>query len=451
MRLCIAFSTLVLMAGCARGPALRGGTPDTSAESRSPGDIVPRVDHHQHLLSPAGAALTSSQVPPEVQLPEALAGLLRAREQRWNDKTRLAELYVDDVLVFSGSNPGWVRGRQAAAAYLSQHFDGPYRFIPTAARSEGSAGLVVGLMEEADGVRTDRFAFFHIGVSRGSDGVWRIASETHLFPGPLVKAPETARQLIERLDEAGIRRAVVLSDAYYFDSPGPVPVQDEYDKVRAENDWTAQQVAQFPDRLIGFCSFNPLKDHALAELERCAASHQFQGLKLHFAGAALDFRSPEQVARVRRVMEAANRHRLPILIHAQPGGAYGREEAGIFLHQLVAAAPDVPVTVAHLWGGGNYSAEALAAYAEAVSSGDPATRNLSFDVAEVWIGRGSPEERETIVQRMRQIGLERLLYGSDAGKGTPRAAWEAFRQALPLTEEEFRTLANNVAPYLREP
>lgn len=106
------------------------------------------------------------------------------------------------------------------------------------------------------------------------------------------------------------------------------------------------------------------------------------------------------------------------------------------------------MTIAHLWGGEAYSESALATYADAVSAGDPVTRNLYFDVAEAWIGRGSAEERETIVRRMRQIGLGRILYGSDAGKGTPRAAWAAFRTELPLTDEEFRTIANNVAPYM---
>jgi predicted TIM-barrel fold metal-dependent hydrolase len=411
---------------------------------------VPRVDHHQHLLSPAGAALTSSPVPPEIELPGALAGLLRERERRWNDKHRLAELYVEDVLVFSGENPGWVRGRQAAASYLSQHFDGPYRFIPTASRSDGSTGQVVGIMTEADGVRTDNFAFFQLDLSQGGDGVWRIVSEAHLFPGPQVKAPVTAKQLVAMLDEAGLRRAVVLSDAYYFDSKRSEPVQDEYDKVRAENDWTAQQVAQFPERLVGFCSFNPLKDYALAELERCVSVHRFKGLKLHFGGTSLDFSAPEQVARVRRVMEAANHHRLPLIIHVRSSEGYGSVEAGIFLRQIVSAAPDVPVTIAHLWGGEAYSESALATYADAVSAGDPATRNLYFDVAEVWIGRRSKEERETIVRRMRQIGLGRILYGSDGGRGTPRAAWAAFRAELPLTDEEFRVIANNIAPYMRD-
>lgn len=451
MRPFIAVCSWALLVGCAGGPELRGGTPDTSAAARTRSQVVPRVDHHQHLLSPAGAELKSSPVEPELQLPEALADLLRERERRWNDEARLAELYVEDVLVFSGAGMGWVHGRQAAAAYLSQLFDGPYHFIPTAFRSDGPAGKVVGIMVEADGVRTDKFAYFQLDLSRGGDGMWRIASEAHLFPGPVVKAPETAEQLVATLDEAGIRRAVVLSDAYYFGTMRSVPVRDEYGKVRAENDWTARQVARFPDRLVGFCSFNPLKDYALAELERCASSHQFKGLKLHFWGAELDFKSPEQVAKVRRVMEEANRFRLPMIIHVRSSASYGREEAEIFLHQLVAAAPDVPVTIAHLWGGEAYSESALATYADAVSAGDPVTRNLYFDVAEVWIGRGSAEERATIVKRIRQIGLGRILYGSDAGKGTPRAAWAAFRKELPLTDEEFTTIANNVAPYMRDP
>ena len=53
-----------------------------------------------------------------------------------------------------------------------------------------------------------------------------------------------------------------------------------------------------------------------------------------------------------------------------------------------------------------------------------------------------------IAARIREIGLGRILYASDA---PPPEAWHAFRTTLPLTEAEFRTLANNVAPYMQEP
>ena len=56
-----------------------------------------------------------------------------------------------------------------------------------------------------------------------------------------------------------------------------------------------------------------------------------------------------------------------------------------------------------------------------------------------------------MVTRVRQLGVRRVLYGSDAASAPnppPREGWAAFRK-VPLTEDEFRTIAANVAPYMR--
>jgi hypothetical protein len=51
-------------------------------------------------------------------------------------------------------------------------------------------------------------------------------------------APITAADLIKLLDAAGIRRAVVLSQAFAFGNPNRTPpVQNERARVIAENDW----------------------------------------------------------------------------------------------------------------------------------------------------------------------------------------------------------------------
>jgi predicted TIM-barrel fold metal-dependent hydrolase len=71
--------------------------------------------------------------------------------------------------------------------------------------------------------------------------------------GPVSKGmPITADDLIAQLDEAGIRRAAVFSVAYGFGNPNRPPVEHEYDKVKAENDRVAAEVARYPDRLRGF-------------------------------------------------------------------------------------------------------------------------------------------------------------------------------------------------------
>jgi predicted TIM-barrel fold metal-dependent hydrolase len=85
--------------------------------------------------------------------------------------------------------------------------------------------------------------------------------------------PLDAQGVIALLDAAGIRKGTLLSIAYMFGKPGR-QLDDEPAKVRAENDWTAAQAARYPERLVAFCSFNPLKDYALqAEALRGRAGH----------------------------------------------------------------------------------------------------------------------------------------------------------------------------------
>src|SRR5215831_16547918 len=95
----------------------------------------------------------------------------------------------------------------------------------------------------------------------------------HLLSPTLAPAmssePVTADTVIAQLDAADIRRAVVLSLAYMQGSPR-LQGADEYARVRAENDWTAEQAAKYSYRLVAFCSVNPLREYALSEIEHCA-------------------------------------------------------------------------------------------------------------------------------------------------------------------------------------
>jgi len=122
-----------------------------------------------------------------------------------------------------------------------------------------------------------------------------------------------------------------------------------------------------------------------------------------------------------------------------------------------AAAPDIPVQIAHLWGGDGFSEgalSALVAYADAVSAPHPATKHLYFDVTQLaLILRGRRDALERMATLIRQIGVGRILYGSDGPffeNEPPAEAWDTFRRELPFTDDEFKTIANDVAPYLRK-
>ena len=244
--------------------------------------------------------------------------------------------------------------------------------------------------------------------------------------------------MVALLDSAGIRKATLLSLAYMYGKPG-LRLDDKLAEVRRENDWTAAQAARYPDRLVAFCSVTPLKDYALQELQRCAAMKDnapglVRGIKVHFANSDIQLDDPTHVARLRDVFSAANAAGLALVNHMRAriskGRPYGARQARIFIEQLLPAAPDVTVHVAHFAGTGpGYedppSREAMAVFAAAMARRDPRTKNLWFDVASI-VDRGiQPGLAQLVADTIRQVGTGRVLYGTDSAQGgnlRPRAS-----------------------------
>jgi uncharacterized protein len=272
--------------------------------------------------------------------------------------------------------------------------------------------------------------------------------------------PITAQGIIFLLDAAGIGRAVLLSTAYAYGRPGREP-QDEYARVKAENDWNGAEAAKYPGRLRAFCGLNPLKDYAIDEIVRCSKDPNLKyGIKLHFGNSDVQLENPAHVEKLKKVFAEANARRMAIVVHMRASISlnrpYGPEQARAFLEQLLPSAPDIPVQIAHLAASGpGYedpkAHSVIEALAEAMANGDRRTKNLWFDITTVAAPTNSPETSALLVRLIRQIGLKKILYGTDAAIGSnlrPRESWEAFCR-LDLTDKEIKTIAKNVAPYLR--
>jgi predicted TIM-barrel fold metal-dependent hydrolase len=272
--------------------------------------------------------------------------------------------------------------------------------------------------------------------------------------------PVTAQAVIALLDAAGINRAVLLSTAYAYGRPGREP-QDEYTRVKAENDWVGAQAALYPKRLIAFCGFNPLKDYALEEMARCAKDPNLKrGIKMHFGNSDVQLENPAHIEKLKAVFREANARRMAIVIHLRASISlnrpYGPEQARAFIEQLLPLAPDITVQVAHMAGSGpgyhDPKAESVfEVLADAVAKGDKRTKNLWFDITTSAHPSNTPEDSARLLRNIRRLGVKRLLYGTDvaiSGNLEPRDSWEAFCR-LDLTDKEIKTVAKNVAPYLR--
>jgi predicted TIM-barrel fold metal-dependent hydrolase len=298
------------------------------------------------------------------------------------------------------------------------------------------------------------------------------SGESHRLADKEEEKPFNASELIAQLDAAHVRRSVALSDAYRLGSPF-VHVPHEAAAVNSENEWTLRQVQMYPDRLVGFCSVNPVRPYALAAIEHCASIGLKGGLKLHLANAKFHFDDPGQVRQLREVFAAADRLHIPILIHLRAGEAWhGRHNVQVFMNQILPSAPHVPVQVAHLGGWGGYDRptdDTLSAFAEGCEEHPDRCRQLYFDISAVVLSpayaKAAPgsddrllwdEQKdfgdgpERLATNLRRIGLSRILFGTDWPAVTASDYIDTLCHSLRLAPAEVKEILSNVAPYFPE-
>jgi predicted TIM-barrel fold metal-dependent hydrolase len=378
-----------------------------------------------------------------------VADLLKRRTQSWNDSAALAELYAEDAILLEN---GPVAGGKRVAEHVAQRFGRAYSLIPVSYAEGQGSRRIAATYTRGEGEERTNIGSALITLAQDQSGKWRIASEMMKFPGPPEYKLGGSDGLIKMLDEAHISRAVIMSAAYFFESPFLEAGPEGAAMLRAENDWTAREIARHPTRLVGFCGVNPLTEQALAEVRRCKEQLGMVGIKLHFANSQVELENPNHLSKINALFAQANRLRMPIAAHLWTVGRYGPRDSELFLAQVLPQAPDVSVQIMHMAGGGpGWTDEALEPFAIAAAAGDPRMKNVYFDVATV-ADEQTPARLELLARRIRQIGPSRILYGSDAsfgGRGTPKKEWGIFRGMVPLTDSEFAIIRDNVAPYLR--
>jgi predicted TIM-barrel fold metal-dependent hydrolase len=425
-----------------------------SAAGGQKASIVPLIDHHQHIVGPSAVAHVGQQIPlSPITLPPDLARVIQAREAA--SGTPNISIYMPDaqILDVSEREDHWVRGAEGLKRMI-EAYQPETPFVPTTYHVDGASGYIAGVVGLKSTAPTMHFMF---GLRKDRAGQWRIAVEYATIKPPLeYSKPLTADKTIQVLDDAGIAKGVVLSVAYWFgDGADHGSLAAEYAKVRQENDWMASEVARFPKRLVGFCGVNPLRDYALDEIRRCAKLPHIKGMKIHFGNANVDVTNASHVQKLQRFFREANANRMAVVAHLWiRDRSYGARHTRIFVDSILPHAPDITVQVAHLGGAGRYAYDSVTqVFVDAVRSRDRKMNKVYFDLATVITEAQSPETIELITQRLREIGLERILFGADTPTGSradPIIAWATIRRRLSLSENELKQIATNVAPYLRD-
>ncbi len=208
----------------------------------------------------------------------------------------------------------------------------------------------------------------------------RLDFHTHIGPFP---TDRRAEDLIAMLDEHGVDRAVALPGRGLRGNPSM--------STRA-NDYNAEALRRYPDRVVGFCTVNPWhRDEALAEFERAVRQLGLRGLKLHPPTQGFDVFDLEVMS---PIMEMAQHLGIPVAIH----GGIREHDNPLRFALLAHAYPHVRVVMLHAnFGGADRVATRWAAeYA----------RNLYFETS-------ATSEPAFISQLTGWVGHGRVFYGSD--------------------------------------
>lgn len=198
---------------------------------------------------------------------------------------------------------------------------------------------------------------------------------------------ERMTQLIAIADRMGIERLCVYMGIPWSLDPSP-------ETFRKENDQVLRAIGKFPLRTFGFVYLNPKHVEAsLAELERCVANGPMVGVKLWVAEHANAPGLDPIILRAAELKAVIFQHTWFNLTGGKPGESTPNEFA-----ELAARHPAVPLICGHT--GGDWE------------PGIRAIRHLKNVYADL---AGSDPVAGYTEMAVRELGAERVLYGSDAG------------------------------------
>lgn len=212
---------------------------------------------------------------------------------------------------------------------------------------------------------------------------------------------ERMAKLIAFADRMGIERLCVYMGMRWSNDPDPK-------EMRRQNDDVLQALTHWHDRAFGFVYLNPNHvEESLKELDRCVRDGPMVGVKLWVARRCNDEKLDAIVARAAELQAVVFQHTwlktppsaAPAELWSQPGGGnLAGESTPQDLAALAQRHPRATVICGHT--GGNWELGIRMVRQAA---------NVSLDLA------GSDPTQGFTEMAVREVGAERVIYGSDAG------------------------------------
>jgi predicted TIM-barrel fold metal-dependent hydrolase len=198
---------------------------------------------------------------------------------------------------------------------------------------------------------------------------------------------ERIARMIEIGDRVGIERFVFFMGFPWSQDPTP-------DDFRKQNDQVMDALSHWHHRAFGFAYVNPKHEaESLQELERCVKDGPLVGIKLWVAVRCSDKRLDSIIRQAAELKAVIYQH-----TWLKSGGNFPGESTPLDLAELAGRHPDVQLILGHTGGNWELGIRAVRQH-----------KNVFIDTA------GSDPTAGLVEMAVRELGAERILYGSDCG------------------------------------
>lgn len=209
----------------------------------------------------------------------------------------------------------------------------------------------------------------------------------HLSGVPGATPEERLGRLIRIADRLGIQRLCVFMGMEWSYDPSP-------ERLRFDNDQVLRAIRHHPDRAFGFVYLNPKHvDASLGELDRCVRDGPMVGVKLWVAERCNAPSLDPILHRAAELQAVVFQHTWMKITGNLPG-----ESTPADLAELAGRHPGATIICGHTGGDWERGIPTVRPH-----------RNVHVD-----LGGGDPVAGITELA-VRELGPERVLYGSDAG------------------------------------
>ncbi len=215
--------------------------------------------------------------------------------------------------------------------------------------------------------------------------IWDLHCHLHGVPGDTPEA--RLSKLLDYADRMGIARLCLFMGMEWSYDPSP-------EKMREDNDEVLRAVRQFPQRAFGFVYLNPKHTQAsLDELNRCVRDGPMVGVKLWVAQRC---NAPE----LDPLIDRASELKAIVFQHTwlKAAGNLPGESTPFELAELAARHRNAAIVCGHSGGDWERGLRVIRSH-----------RNVYAD-----LGGGDPTAGFTEMA-VRELGADRIIYGSDAG------------------------------------